>query len=207
MHPAEIYLEVPPMILASGSPRRRDLLTAMGLEFDVVVSGYDESSFLSQGVSPESMARSLAQEKLRYLLKAREGIAEGKLVIAMDTLVWADGTGEMPRQLGKPKDGKEAFAMLELLSGHWHSVRTGVAMRYGHWRGHFTCTTRVKFAKLSEEEIVEYVESGQPLDKAGAYGIQDDFGLRAVEAIEGSYTNVVGLPTQMLHEYLIAHFA
>ena len=118
-------------------------------------------------------------------------------VITADTIVYVDG-----QVLGKPHDKADARRMLQLISGRWHEVITGVTLMTARGERSFAVTTRVKFCNLTESEIESYVESGQPMDKAGAYGIQEWIGYVGVEAIEGSYFNVVGLPVQRLYREL-----
>jgi len=180
-------------ILASASPRRRQLLGRIGLDFTVAVPGCDES-----GVSPlpEVAVKELSLRKA----KATE-LSQGQIVIAADTVVALDG-----QVLGKPEDEDDAKRMLRALSGKKHFVYTGVtvgALREGVAE-YVTevCETAVFFRELSENEICEYVSGGSPMDKAGAYGIQDAFGSTAVSRIEGDYYNVVGLPLCMLREIL-----
>jgi len=180
------------LILASGSPRRADLLRQIGLEFEVIPSGVDENEI--SGSSPQEKALNAALAKaLDVARKVGEGI-----VIGADTIVVLEG-----RILGKPSGPQEAIRMLTLLSGKTHRVITGVAlvdassMKVESW----VESTSVTFRELSPDEIVEYVETGIPLDKAGAYGIQDK-AAAFVKRIEGCYFNVVGLPLAALIERL-----
>jgi len=180
------------LILASGSPRRADLLRQIGLEFEVIPSGVDENEI--SGSSPQEKALNAALAKaLDVARKVGEGI-----VIGADTIVVLEG-----RILGKPSGPQEAIRMLTLLSGKTHQVITGIAlvdassMKVESW----VESTSVTFRELSPDEIVEYVETGIPLDKAGAYGIQDK-AAAFVKRIEGCYFNVVGLPLAALIERL-----
>ena len=182
------------LILASGSPRRRELLTRMGYEFAVRAPEVDENV----GGSPRHAVALLARRKA---MAAAEGLTEG-VVLAADTLVSVDGEA-----LGKPRDEAEASAMLHRLSGREHEVFTGVCLidaATGRQAVHVE-RTGVKFRPLSEEEINEYVATGDPMDKAGAYGIQSGAS-RFVEAISGSFENVMGLPVgstgRMLKKFL-----
>ncbi len=182
------------LILASGSPRRRELLAEAGLSFDVVIPDMVETVLPDE--APAELVVRLAQEKARSL---RQGLPEAA-ILAADTVV-ALGL----RILGKPGDPDEARAMLRTLgapagSPSWHEVWTGVCLAAPGEEDAFAVRTRVAFRPLDDEEIDRYVATGEPLDKAGAYGIQ---GRAAgfVLAIEGSYTNVVGLP---LAETLLA---
>ncbi len=184
-------------ILASGSPRRRELLAGLVEKFDVIPSNADENVEAS---SPQELVKLLAERKASEVALRSEN--EGKAVIGSDTVVALDG-----EILGKPKDEEDAFRMLSALSARAHEVYTGVCVARN--RGgrlelntRFDCT-RVYFNALSKEWIRAYIGGASPMDKAGAYGIQDG-GL--VERIEGSYTNVVGFPvelaSQMIKEYL-----
>ena len=171
----------PKIILASQSPRRRELLREIADDFQIVVADVDES--LDVGVTPWRGVEILARRK-------GAAVAEGEptaLVISSDTLVELDGV-----PLGKPKDQDEAVAMLTSLSGNEHRVHTGVAV---HYRGKVfsgVATTSVFFREMSREEILEYVQGGEPMDKAGAYGIQGEGG-KFVSEIRGDFDTVVGL--------------
>jgi septum formation protein len=183
---------VKPLVLASASPRREELLRQIGLEFEVVPSQADEP--VLAGLPPSSQAERLALEKARAVAARR---SEG-LVIGADTVVALDG-----RILDKPRDPAEARAILRELSGREHRVTTGVAVvdaSTGKTKSD-RVTTRVRFAFLSEEVIDRYVATGEPMDKAGAYGIQGG-GALLIESISGCYTNVVGLPLRRLAELL-----
>ena len=182
------------IILASNSPRRRELLGGLGMDFTVkVISGIDES--WPRDLKGEEIPLYISREKAepyKALIKPDE------LVITADTIVYVDG-----EVLGKPRDKADAERMLHLISGRWHEVITGVTLMTSDRERSFAVTTRVKFANLTDNEINSYVESGLPMDKAGAYGIQEWIGYVGVEAIEGSYFNVVGLPVQRLYRELI----
>lgn len=175
---------MPEIILASGSPRRRELLEQIGLPFRVCPSSFDESAL--HGGEPAELAEALALEKARAVAgKMRSGI-----VIGADTIVVCAGT-----VLGKPRDDADAARMLRLLSGGWHEVITGIAVidaASGRERSARELT-RVKVRPLTAAEISAYVASGEPADKAGAYAIQGIASL-FIERIEGCYANVVGLP-------------
>jgi septum formation protein len=181
------------IILASNSPRRRELLGGLGIDFTVkVISGIDES--WPRDLKGEEIPLYISREKAepyKALIKPDE------LVITADTIVYVDG-----EVLGKPRDKADAERMLHLISGRWHEVITGVTLMTATREHSFAVTTRVKFANLTDSEINSYVESGLPMDKAGAYGIQEWIGYVGVEAIEGSYFNVVGLPVQRLYREL-----
>jgi len=177
------------LILASGSPRRRRLLGDAGLTF--VVSG----SFDTDESFPDDMR---ADEVAVYLSRKKSesypfGIKRDDIVVTADTTVIVDDT-----VLGKPFNDDHARDMLRLLSGRWHRVITGVTIRTIDDTDSFAVSTRVKFKDLTDEEIAYYVERYSPTDKAGSYGIQEWIGYIGIEAIDGSYYNVVGLPVQRL---------
>ena len=183
------------IILASNSPRRRELLGGLGLDFTVkVISGIDES--WPHDLKGEDIPLYISREKAAPY---KSLIGPDELVITADTIVYVDG-----EVLGKPHDKADARRMLRLISGRWHEVITGVTLMTLKRERSFAVTTRVKFCNLSDNEIGQYVESGMPMDKAGAYGIQEWIGYVGVEAIEGSYFNVVGLPVQRLYRELIS---
>ncbi|NDD64361.1 MAG: septum formation inhibitor Maf [Acidobacteria bacterium] len=179
------------MILASGSPRRAELLQTAGIEFTVRIGDVDEA--LLPGETPYEYVSRLATSKATAV--ARE-MGPGVLVLGADTTVVIDD-----EIAGKPLDEADARRMLHRLSGQWHEVLTGVTLIHGHHLLVEVETTRVKFALLTAEEIDWYVASGEPMDKAGAYGIQG-LASRFVERIEGSYSNVVGLPVSRVYEML-----
>lgn len=180
----------PDIILASNSPRRRELLRQIGLSFTTDPSDVDEK--VLAGESPESYAVRVALDKAR----AAAARAGSGIVIAADTIVVLDDS-----ILGKPADRRDAERMLSLLSGRMHVVITGLAIIDAAEGKTVTGTslTRVWFRDLSRDEIASYVKSGEPLDKAGAYGIQGK-GSLLVKQIEGCYFNVVGLPLSLLGE-------
>lgn len=175
-------------ILASASPRRHHLLRMCGFEFDVIPSTVDE--VFVDGQDPDTQARRLSSLKAADVASQRPDT----WVLAADTIVVHNG-----RQLAKPVDTADAHAMLRSLSGHTHSVVTGVTLRKGDVEHSFSVTTRVTFAELSDTEIAMYVATGSPMDKAGAYGIQDDLGALFISRIDGCYYNVVGLPLQQFY--------
>jgi septum formation protein len=180
------------IILASNSPRRRELLTQIGLIFTVAPVDVDES--VLTGEAPEACASRLALDKA-HAAGRRSG---EDIVIAADTIVVVDGA-----VLGKPADAADARRMLERLSGKEHAVITGLAVLDAASGRSIvrTSVTKVVFRDLSQREIDAYVATGEPLDKAGAYGIQER-GALLVERIEGCYSNVVGLPLSLLGEML-----
>ena len=175
------------IILASNSPRRKELLSGLGFEFEVhTLKGLDES--YPKGLSMEEIPQFISRKKA-----SAYAVGPDELLITADTIVWLDG-----EVLGKPKDEAEAKAMLRKLSGRTHQVVTGVTLKTGLLYS-FSSVSQVTFAELSAEEIDRYVEHYHPLDKAGAYGIQEWIGYIGVTRIEGSYFNVMGLPVQRLY--------
>jgi septum formation protein len=170
------------LILASSSPRRSALLAAAGYQFEVRVADVDETPLPDE--SAEALVSRLAELKARSV-----ACAPDELVLAADTTVACDGA-----IMNKPEDDAEAARMLRRLSGRSHDVFTGVTLRHGGGEETFVERTVVWFAAMSEEDIAWYVASGEPLGKAGAYGIQGRAS-RFVTRVEGSYPNVVGLPT------------
>ncbi len=182
------------IILASGSPRRQSLLKNLGLCFSTISVNIDES-FLPQE-SPRDAVRRLARQKAE---RAVPILKDNCLLIAADTIVVLDG-----QVMGKPGSEEEAMEMLTWLSGRCHQVITAICIRTQRGYEVEDETTRVYFRHLSEEEIRAYVASGEPADKAGAYGIQGRGGL-LVQRIEGCYFNVVGLPLSRLYLMLKKH--
>lgn len=181
------------IVLASNSPRRKELLSGLGLSYEVkVLPDVDES--YPEGMDCMEIPRYIAcrkAEAYRSLMQADE------LLITADTIVWLDG-----RVMGKPADEKEASLMLHALSGHTHQVITGVCLTTGHLQRSFSTRTDVTFATLTDEEIAYYVDKYRPMDKAGSYGVQEWIGFIGVEKISGSYFNVMGLPVQRLYTEL-----
>jgi len=181
------------LILASQSPRRKELLGGLNLSFEVKVREVDESF-------PETMA---AHEVPVYLaeLKASAFIADiqpDDIIITADTVVIING-----EVLGKPNDYPHAFEMLKKLSGHRHTVITGVCITSPAKQHSFSAVTDVYFKHLADSEIDYYLQHYRPYDKAGSYGVQEWIGYVAIERIEGSYFNVMGLPIQRLYEELL----
>lgn len=179
------------LILASGSPRRRQLLTDAGIAFGLA------EPYRVEEVWPQQMP---AEEVAEYLAGVKNaayprGLAPDEVLLTADTTVVL--AGEI---LGKPHDRDEAVGMLERLSGREHKVITGVVLRSADRRESFSVTTRVWFRRLHRAEIERYVDSCKPFDKAGAYGIQEWIGLVGVERIDGSFYNVMGLPIQDIYE-------
>ncbi|MCD8739433.1 Maf family nucleotide pyrophosphatase [Mucilaginibacter roseus] len=181
----------PPVILASKSPRRQQLLQLMDVDFRVVLKDVDES--FPEGLTPEEVAVYIATQKAEAF---DEEVAD-EVVLTADTIVTIDG-----EILGKPESAEHAVEMLKKLSGRVHRVVTGVCLLYKGNYNKFFDVSEVFFRKLTDAEIQSYVDEYQPLDKAGSYGIQERIGLIGIERINGSYTNVVGLPTEKVYKQL-----
>jgi len=180
------------IILGSGSPRRRYLLEAMGLNFKVLVNESLDESW-PEGLSKQEIPVYLAELKGRHILDI---VRSDQLLITADTIVWMEGD-----VINKPDGRDDAFRMLKKLSGNKHEVLTGVCFQSGDRVHSFCASSLVWFAELTDSEINYYIDQFEPYDKAGAYGIQDWIGYIGVEKIEGSYFNVMGLPLQkMYHE-------
>lgn len=182
-----------PLILASQSPRRKSLLKQIGMKFRVIPSRAAE--VFSSRQSPGENAQRIALEKaIDVAARLQRGI-----VIGADTIVVLDH-----HVLGKPKSKDDAKRMLRLLSGREHSVFTGFALRDVETGKHISGVeeTKVRFRKLTEKEIADYVNSGSPMDKAGSYGIQDDFGAVFIERVNGCFYNVVGFPLARFYSTL-----
>lgn len=181
------------IILASNSPRRRELLSGLGVDYEVrTLPGVDES--YPDTLSGEDIPVYISREKAAAYLPS---IAPDELIITADTIVWLDG-----RVLGKPADEADACRMLRELSGRTHRVITGVTLSTATFQKSFAVTSEVEFAPLTEEEIMYYVDHYRPLDKAGAYGVQEWIGFIGVRRLSGSYFNVMGLPIQSLYQEL-----
>ncbi len=183
------------IILASGSPRRSELLRQIGMEFTVCVSDTDEEVDITD---PADLVEELSYRKAEAVYDDGH---EGDIVIGADTVVYADGS-----ILGKPADMKDCRLKLESLSGKSHDVYTGVTVLYKGASGEkraisFHEDTKVHVAPLTDTEIEEYMSTGEPMDKAGAYGIQGGFA-KFITGIEGDYNNVVGLPVARLYKVL-----
>jgi len=180
------------LILASASPRRAELLAAAGFDFEIVPADVDETPHADE--SPEAYTLRVAREKARQI--ARQLSAADVVVLGADTEVAADG-----HIFGKPRDAHDARRMLQQLSGRVHHVLTAVVIVGPGREAAEVVTTRVHFAPLTGEEIEWYVETGEPMGKAGAYAIQGR-GARFIDRIEGSWSNVVGLPVATVHRLL-----
>lgn len=183
------------ILLASKSPRRKELLSLLDLSFSIEVREVDE--VFPQNIKLEKVAEYLAKLKA----DAFDSIPKDQVIITADTVVLSKG-----EILGKPKDYTEAHKMLSSLSDSSHQVITGVCLTSTDKRISFSSTTTVCFKKLSEDEINYYIKNYKPFDKAGSYGIQEWIGAIGITKIEGSYFNVVGLPVQELHKQLLEHF-
>lgn len=181
------------IVLASNSPRRKELLQRMGVNFKVrTLFGIDES--YPDSLRGEDIVRYISRNKAHAY---RSSMAPNELLITADTIVYVEG-----EVMGKPKTAEQAKEMLHKLSGKSHQVITGVTIVTADRTEDFGVTSQVKFAEITDEEINFYVDNYLPFDKAGAYGIQEWIGIVAVEEIKGSYFNVVGLPVQRLYQKL-----
>ena len=182
------------IILASNSPRRRELLGGLGIPFKVKVLP-DIAERYPEELPVEEIAEYIACEKAAAYSQV---MAPDDLVITADTVVIARG-----EVMGKPVDAADAWRMLQKLSGCSHQVVTGVCLTTRQAQRHFSVTTNVTFKQLSDEEIAYYIEHYRPFDKAGAYGIQEWIGYIGVTGLEGSYFNVMGLPVQRIYTELM----
>ena len=187
-------LEKYKVILASGSPRRRELMAGLGVNYEVrILPDVDES--YPDTLQGEEIPLYIAKEKADAYIPMMQ---PDELIITADTIVWLDGKG-----LGKPRDREDALQMLRTMSGRTHKVFTGVCITTTDWQRSFTAQTEVRFATLSEDEIIYYVDNFKPMDKAGAYGVQEWIAFIGVENISGSYYNIMGLPVQKLYRELL----
>ena len=181
------------IILASNSPRRKELMSGLGVDYVVrTLPDVDESypADLAGAAIPEYISRKKA-DAYRSIMQP------GELLITADTIVWLNG-----KVLGKPEGREGAVEMLRSLSGKSHQVFTGVCLTTTEWQKSFTAASDVEFDVLSEEEIRYYVDKYQPMDKAGAYGVQEWIGYIGVKSISGSFYNIMGLPIQKLYKEL-----
>ena len=183
------------IILASGSPRRQHFFKEMDLHYSIRLKEIEE-------IYPEHLK---SEEITNFLAKLKANAFENELqendvLITSDTIVWLNGIA-----LGKPKDYDDAFQMLQQLANQTHEVITSVCLKSINNTEVFHCVTKVTFANLTDEAIRYYLDNYKPFDKAGSYGIQDWIGLIGISKIEGSYTNVVGLPTEMLFQKLLTY--
>jgi septum formation protein len=180
------------IILASGSPRRQQFFKDLDLDFEIRLKEVDE-------VYPDHLQ---GKEITDYLAKLKseaftDDMQPNEIIVTSDTIVWLEN-----KALGKPKDKDEAVQMLQSMAGKTHEVITSVCFKLMDKTDILNTVTKVTFNPISSEEIKYYIEHYQPFDKAGAYGIQEWIGLMAIHKIEGSYTNVVGLPTDLVFNYL-----
>lgn len=181
------------IVLASNSPRRKELLQRMGVNFKVrTLFGIDES--YPDSLRGEDIVCYISRNKAKAY---QSSMAPNELLITADTIVYVDG-----EVMGKPKNAEQAKESLHKLSGKTHQVITGVTIVTAKRTENFGVTSQVKFTNITDEEINFYVDNYLPFDKAGAYGIQEWIGIVAVEEIKGSYFNVVGLPVQRLYQKL-----
>lgn len=179
--------------LASASPRRKEMLSKLGLNFSVIPSPHTDENYPDELPGAE-IAKFLAEKKANSFGE----IHESDIIITADTIVWAD-----EKILEKPANYNEAFAMLKLLSNKTHAVISGVCIKSTYKKVVFDSETKVEFCELSDEEIHYYIKNFKPFDKAGAYGIQEWIGMIGINHIEGSFYNVVGLPIQKLYKELM----
>ncbi len=194
-------MRITDIVLASASPRRREILTMLGIRFRAVVSGADED--VSGAASPAEYVLQAAKRKNEAVLarlNEEASIMPDTLIIACDTVVVYNGI-----VIGKPPDEPHAILTLGMLSDSWHSVLSGLSVYYRGRMAGTAARTEVKFRALSEAEILAYVESGEPMGKAGSYAIQQK-GASFAERIEGDFYNVVGLPIAALLELLRSEF-
>lgn len=181
------------IILGSNSPRRKELLSGLDIEFNVkVIPGLEEN--YPETLDPQEIPVFLSKQKAEAYLSSLD---DTMLLITADTIVWNGNA-----VIGKPKNRAEAIQMLRSLSGHEHHVVTGVCLTTTKKQLTFSVISSVRFASLSDEEIIYYVDKYKPFDKAGAYGIQEWIGYVGVESISGSFYNVMGLPVQRLYQEL-----
>lgn len=183
------------IVLASSSPRRQELIRSLGIPFEVIVSEVDEN--ISTTMSPEKIVEELSTRKAKEVLEQLQEKKQG-VVIGSDTVVVFQG-----QVLGKPKNRQDAFDMLQGLQGNNHQVYSGIACIDIETKKHMVKhrMTSVKIKPLSEQQIRNYINTGEPMDKAGSYGIQA-LGATFVEKIDGDYFNVVGLPLSLLSDML-----
>ena len=185
------------IILASASPRRKEILSQLDIPFKVMVSDADET--VDEALPPHFIAESLSLKKAAAVAK---NVTEHALIIGADTIVVKD-----EKIIGKPADDENAYEILKFLSGEWHSVISGVTVldNKSAKSESFYVETKVKFARLTDDEIDAYIKTKEHSDKAGAYAIQGK-GARFIEKIDGDYFNVVGLPLQKLYSVLKKEF-
>lgn len=183
------------ILLASQSPRRQELLKGLGLDFEIVKINSDET--YPSELQKEKITEHISKNKA----VAYSGLLENEILITADTLVWLNG-----EVLGKPKDKDDAFKMIRKLAANTHQVYTSVTLTTLQNSLTFSDETHVEFNEFTDEEINFYVENFSPMDKAGAYGIQDWLGFAKIKGIQGCYYNVMGLPLPKLYEVLEKEF-
>lgn len=181
------------IILASGSPRRQQFFKEMNLHYTIRLKEIEE--IYPEHLQAEQITNFLAELKANAF---ENELKENDILVTSDTIVWLKG-----KALGKPKNYSEAFTMLQELANKTHEVITSVCLKSTEKTEVFHCVTKVTFSELSDEAISYYLDNYKPFDKAGSYGIQDWIGLIGISKIEGSYNNVVGLPTEMLFQKLM----
>lgn len=189
------------IILASSSPRRKEILAMLGLPFEVVSPDADEE--IKEELSPDEYVCTLSERKgetARASLLGKGENLDSTLIISCDTIVYYDGM-----VIGKPQSELHAALTLGVLSDSWHTVYSGLTLQLGDYKCSESCATKVKLAAISERQINDYVRSGEPMGKAGAYAIQER-GAELVERIEGDFFNVMGLPVSTLSSMLKKHF-
>lgn len=180
------------LILASGSPRRQQFFKDLDLDFEIRLKDVEEI------YPPELKAVEITDFLAELKANAFEGeLKENEILVTSDTIVWHQN-----KALGKPKNAEDAFEMIKSMSNATHEVFTSVCFKTNSTSTLINDVTKVTFKDLTDEEILYYIENYKPYDKAGAYGIQEWFGFMAVAKVEGSYTNVMGLPTAKVYEYL-----
>ena len=181
------------IVLCSNSPRRKELLKGLGLNFQTrIIDGIDES--YDKSLPGEDIAKMISEKKAESY---KATMFSDELIITADTIVYVDG-----EVLGKPQNKIDAARMLKMISGKCHDVITGVCLLTSNKRISFSVKTKVSFAQITDDEISFYIENYKPYDKAGAYGIQEWIGYIGVDSIQGSYFNVMGLPVQRLYSEL-----
>lgn len=181
------------IVLCSNSPRRKELLKGLGLNFQTrIIDGIDES--YDKSLPGEDIAKMISEKKAESY---KATMSSDELIITADTIVYVDG-----EVLGKPQNKIDAARMLKMISGKCHDVITGVCLLTSNKRISFSVKTKVSFAQITDDEISLYIENYKPYDKAGAYGIQEWIGYIGVDSIQGSYFNVMGLPVQRLYSEL-----
>lgn len=191
LNDVRMTVDLPKLVLASGSPRRAEILRSVGWEFETAIPDVDES--VLAGESPEAYVQRLAAKKARDVASS----FPDRLILAADTTVVLGG-----EIIGKPADLSDARRMIEKLAGNWHEVLTGVAVSQNGTQRVGLQTTRVKFFEMSGPEMDFLVERGEPMDKAGAYAVQAQAAL-FIEGIEGDYWNVVGLPISLVYRLIL----